>query len=184
MIKLLFKQNINNTILDVNYKTNGNFLLIEVKDNLILYSRESNQCYKVNSSFNTLNIIDYSKTIQQIKNFKEKVGSILIEKTETPKDGQSKRIFTNTTNEINVKGEFETTIIENLKNTAYNSFYNFDKQNQLIDIPLKDNEIISRIYTEITLPNGKQIQEQNLISFEFDTENCSLNDFSNYTVLK
>ncbi|QQS50983.1 MAG: hypothetical protein IPM71_15620 [Bacteroidota bacterium] len=184
MLKLKFKHSINSKDLSINYQIDADKVLIEVNETLILYLKEKNCCYRVNSLFNTLTHIDYNKSLAQINHFKEQVGDIVFKNANLnyQENIQTRKTFSNTNELLKVQGEFEITKIQGLDSTAYNSFYKFDRQQQLIDIPLEDDEIICKLKSEINMQQSIQIQILELISYETGYEN-TLNEYSNYSII-
>lgn len=180
MIKLKTKQTINNKEVFINYKIEVDKVLIEANQTLILYLKRMDSCYRVNNSFHTLSRIDYGKSLEQINHLREQIGDV-IHNDEKIDNLTIKRKFSNTNETLKVKGEYKIIKIDGLENTAYFSFYNFDKQQQLIEVPLKEGETISYLESKIILPQGTQMQKSEIISYESNSDDLA--EYSNYSII-
>ncbi len=79
--------------------------------------------------------------------------------------------FNGSQNGFSLNSKIKTITLNGITETAFPVFQDFEKQTQLIDIPLLKNEIVAYNKTEIITAQGMQVQELELISVE--EKDCS-----------
>jgi hypothetical protein len=68
-----------------------------------------------------------------------------------------------------------------LNKTSYSAYFNFEKQNQILDILLEENVLLTCNKTCLTFPQGSLIQELELISIEEWSFTQEFLEIANYT---
>lgn len=147
-----------------------NEVLIEINEQKLIFFKELNEYFKIDEPNKTLVNVDNVSIQKQLESIKQMLGKIepkIKNETQSYKDYKSRELeFNSSQNGFSINSQIKTIELNGIAETAFPAFQEFEKQTQLIDIPLEQNEIVAYNKTEIITAQGVQIQELELISVE------------------
>ena len=88
--------------------------------------------------------------------------------------------FNSPNSSIGIKSEIKTVVIPDLNESAMPAYQQFEQQTQIVNIPYVNNEVIAYNRSEITTPQGVQIQEIELIEVEVIDRSDEINKVLSY----
>lgn len=184
MYKLTYKLNINNKEISQILNISKTEVLIEVSDNKLIFFKELNEYFSINSIDKKLDKIDNSKVVTQIEQVRKMVGDIkTVLKSEIYDFNEySGRVFdfNSPNSSIAIKSDIKTVVIPNVAESAMPAYQNFEQQTQIVSIPFVTNEVLAYNRSEITTPQGVQIQEVELIKIEMVDCSEQINEVLSY----
>ena len=168
MYKLTYNITINNQSLEQILFINERMVIISLNNKWSVFLEEKDKSYYINMDNKSLSLIDYSKFKLQMESISKEFGAIEISKKDTEEIllgyPSKKYQYKNVQIVPSLNSEIKVATIPKFDKTSYLAYINFEKQNQLIDIPLKTNELIVYNITELVFLQGKQTQKTELFS--------------------
>jgi hypothetical protein len=186
MYKIISKITINNKeVAQEIYATNSE-VLAKINNKQILYFKELNSSFVINEVDKKLKPVDYAPVYQQIEKTRDlfKPENISIESESTEFKGYVGKLYkVNMPSDIiTVFSEIITIRVEGINNTAYPNFQKSEGKAQLVTIPLEENELVAYNKSIISMPNGIQSQEMELVSIEETDCAEQVNELLSYTL--
>ncbi len=187
MYKLTYNITINKQFLEQILFINERMLIISLNNKWSVFLKERNKSYFIDMDNKSLSLIDYSKFKLQMESFSKEFGTIEIRKKDSEEILHGYPIkkyqFTNVQTVPSLNSEIKFVTVPKFDKTSYLAYINFEKQSQLIDIPLKINDLIVSNVTELVFLQGKQTQKTELIIIEKYDFSKEFLEISNYTLI-
>lgn len=185
MYKLTYNITVNSKSLTQKLFINERMVIVSLNEKLSVFIKENNKNYSLDMNNKKKSLIDYSSFKAQIESISKEFGEIEIKKKEIgdimfgypSKEYQ----FTNVKSAPSLSSVIKVVSISNFDKTSYFNYINFEKQNQLINIPLQTDEVIVSNVTELVFLQGIQNQKFELVSIEewsFPNEYLEICNFS------
>lgn len=170
MYKLKYNITLNNKSLSQILFINEEMIILFVNDKWNVFIKEKNQMYHLNMDAQNLSPINYSAFKSQLEHTLLELGNIEIsEKLSTEIIlGYSSKKYCCTNSKIvpHFKSEIKVLQLPGLENTIYSAYISFENQNQLIQIPIENNELLAYNMTELTFLAGNHNQRLEIVSIE------------------
>lgn len=116
-----------------------------------IYIKNEDKIYSIHPETSELKVMDFSTFNKQNELISKSIGAIniQIEDQQQSNFGFKSQAYhyTNTDKSFNCK--IKTICIPDFDNTAYRAYFNFNMKNQLLEILLKENELLSYNKTEL-----------------------------------
>lgn len=188
MYKIISKITINNKDIAQEIYTSNSEVLTKINNKQILYFKELNNSFIIDETNKKLKAVDYTPVYQQIEKTRNlfKPENITTESIPTEYKGFTGKLY-----KLNMRSDMITVFLEvivitaqGIKDTALPYFQKSESKTQLITIPLEENELIAYNKSIISMPNGMQTQELELISMEETDCSDLINEFLSYSLLE
>lgn len=186
MFKLTYNITINQQCLKQILFINEKMVIISLNNKWSVFHKEMDSSYYLNMDNKSLSVIDYSKFKFQMESISKEFGAIEMceKKSEEILLGYPSKKYHYKNAQIvpNLNSEIKVVAIPQFDKTAYISYINFEKKNQLIEIPLESNELIAYNITDLIFLQGKQTQKTELILIEEWSFSNDFLEISNYSL--
>lgn len=186
MYKLTYNLTVNNLSFVQILFVDTNSVIMQLNDKWSIFLKMKNKNYFIDKDNQKLSLIDNSKFKNQIESISKEFGIIEISESETKEIilGYPSKKYQCRNSQITpcFKSDIKVITIPEFYDTSYLSYIEFEKQNQLIDIPLQSNELIVFNKTELFFPKGIQNQKIELISIEDFSFSKDFLEISNYAI--
>lgn len=185
MYKLTYNVTTNNKSLVQVLFINDKMVVTSVDNKWNVFLEKQNKNYAIDFDSKKISSIDYSDLKNQIKSISKNIEIVKtsIKNSEPfilgyPSKGYeyvSKGNFPHLNSQISIGTIF------NFNKTSYSTYFNFEKQNQILDILLEENDLLMCNKTCLTFPQGSMNQQLELISIEEWSFTQEFLDLENYT---
>ncbi len=169
MYKLTYKLNINNKEITQILNISKTEVLIKIADKKLIFFKELNEYFSINPIDKILDKIDNSKIVTQIEQVRKMIGDTetILKSEKYNFEEYTGRVFEfNSPTGIVINSIIKTVTIPGISETAMHTYQAFEQQTQIVEIPYTTDEVLAYNKSEITTPQGIQIQEIELVNIE------------------
>ncbi|UPZ18003.1 hypothetical protein [Flavobacterium humidisoli] len=170
MYKLTYSVTTNSRCLFQVLFVNEKMVVTSVDGKWNVFRKKQNKNYVLDFDNKKISPVDYSDLKNQIKSISKNIEIIKtsIKNSENfilgyPSKGYE---YVSKGNFPHLNSQISIGTISNFDKTSYSAYFNFEKQNQLLDILLGENDLLMCNTTRLTFPQGNLTQQIELISIE------------------